>query len=198
MARYQINGITRYMGVGSAFDFDLGQARERNSRLVQQKLADAVDPLLARQSERAAKQAVAAKAMIFAEATRRFLEQHGAKWDSRKHRAQWRSTLETYAEPIIGKLSVADIDVPLVLKVLEQPVEAARNYPAGPPWNARPETASRLRKRVENILDWATVAVPNGAVAKYGVSREIKRRALRQWEAAGLVVIERGSRKTRS
>jgi integrase len=154
VARYQINGVTRYMGLGSAFDFDLGQARERNSRLVRQKLADGVDPLLARQSERAAKQADAAKAMTFSEACRRFLEQHSAKWDSSKHRAQWQNTLKTYAAPIIGALPVAHIDVSLVLKVLEQPIEAARGFPGGLLWQARPETANRLRGRIETILDW--------------------------------------------
>jgi hypothetical protein len=69
--------------------------------------------------------------MTFAEACRRFLEQHSAKWDSAKHRAQWQSTLTTYATPILGPLPVADIDVPLVLQVLEQPVQASLGYPAG-------------------------------------------------------------------
>ena len=153
--RYQIDGVERWMGLGSARDFTLAEARERNRKLVRQKLADGIDPLLTRQAEHAAKLAAAAKAMTFAEATRRFLEQHGAKWDNPKHRAQWQSTLKTYAEPVIGVLPVADLDVPLVLKVLEQPVKAARNYPAGPLWNARPETANRLRGRIESVLDWA-------------------------------------------
>jgi integrase len=153
--RYQIDGIERWMGLGSAKDFSLAEARERNRKLVRQKLADGLDPLLTRRAEHAAKLAAAAKAMSFAEATRRFLEQHGAKWDSPKHRAQWQSTLKTYAEPVIGALSIADIDVPLVLKVLEQPVKAAHNYPAGPLWNTRPETANRLRGRIESVLDWA-------------------------------------------
>jgi integrase len=155
VARYQIDGVTRYMGLGSALAFDLRQARERNNRLVRQKLADGIDPLLARRSEHAAKLAEAAKAMTFAEACRRFLEQHGAKWASAKHAAQWRSTLETYAVPVIGRLPIADIDVPLVLKVLEQPVAAGHGYPAGSLWNTRQETGSRLRNRIENILDWA-------------------------------------------
>jgi integrase len=153
--RYQIDGAERWMGLGSARDFSLTEARERNRKLVRQKLADGIDPLLTRRAEHAAKLAAAAKSITFAEATRRFLEQHGAKWDSPKHRAQWQSTLKNYAEPVIGALPVADLDVPLVLKVLEQPVKAARNYPAGPLWNARPETANRLRGRIESVLDWA-------------------------------------------
>jgi integrase len=155
ISRYQLNGVERWMGLGSARDFTLAEARKRNRELVRQKLADGIDPLLTRQAERAAKLAAAAKAMTFAEACRRFLEQHGGKWGSSKHRAQWQNTLRVYAEPILGALPVAEIDVPLVLKVLEQPIEAALGNPAGSLWNARAETANRLRGRIESVLDWA-------------------------------------------
>jgi integrase len=183
VARYQLSGVARYMGLGSAFDFDLRQARERNSRLVRQKLADGTDPVLLRQSERATKLAAQAKLVTFSEATRRYLEQHGGKWESAKHRGQWESTLKVYAEPIIGKVPVGDIDVPLVLKVLEQPVGAARGFTAGPLWETRPETGSRLRSRLENILDWA------------------KGRGYRQgdnpaaWDVVGKVLPARGAKK---
>ena len=155
VTRYQIDGVARYMGLGSAFMFSLAEARERNRKLARQKIADGTDPVLVRRTEQAARRAAAAKAMPFTEATRRFLEQHGAKWESPKHRAQWSSTLKTYAEPILGALPVAEIDVPLVLKVLEQPVQAASGYQAGPLWETRPETGNRLRGRIESILDWA-------------------------------------------
>jgi integrase len=154
ISRYQIDGKVKFMGLGSARAFGLAEARERNRRLVRQKLADGIDPLLTRQTERAAQQAAAAKAVTFGEACRRYLEQHSAKWDSPKHRAQWQYTLDSYAGPIIGQLSVADIDVPLVLKVLEQPIAATRGNPAGPLWQVRTETANRLRSRIENVLDW--------------------------------------------
>ena len=155
VARYQVDGVTRYMGLGSAKTFNLAEARERNRRLVRQKVADGFDPVAIRRADRAARQASVAKVMTFAEATRRFLEQHNAKWESRKHRTQWQNTLRTYAEPTMGALPVAEIDVPLVLKALEQPVKAERGYPAGPLWSARPETANRLRGRIEAVLDWA-------------------------------------------
>jgi Arm DNA-binding domain len=155
VARYQIDGVTRYMGLGSAKTFNVAEARERNRKLVRQKLADGADPVAIRRANRAARQAEAAKLMTFTEASRRFLEQHNAKWASLKHRSQWENTIRAYAEPTIGTLPVADIDVPLVLKVLEQPVKAERGYPAGPLWSARPETANRLRGRVEAVLDWA-------------------------------------------
>ena len=79
------------MGLGSAKTFDLTEARERNRKLVRQKVADGVDPVGTRRADKAARQAEAVKAMIFAEATRRFLEQHNAKWESRKRRTSGRT-----------------------------------------------------------------------------------------------------------
>jgi integrase len=157
VSRYQLDGAIRYMGLGSAFDFSLAEARDRNRRLVRQKLADGIDPLLTRRAERAAAKAAAAKTVTFDEACRRFLEQHGGKWANPKHRKQWEATLRNYAAPIIGRQPVGNIDVPLVLKVLEQPVPAERNRPAGSLWATRKETASRLRGRIESVLDWAKV-----------------------------------------
>jgi integrase len=155
-ARYQIDGVIRYFGLGSAFNHTLVEARERNRRLVRQKLDDGVDPVLVRRAERIAKRSAKrpVEVMTFAQASRSYLDQHKAKW-GHKHATQWANTLKDYAEPVIGKLAVADIDVPLVLKVLEQPVAAEHRYPAGPLWDARPETAQRLRGRVESVLDWA-------------------------------------------
>ena len=75
----------------------------------------------------------------------------------RKHAAQWEATLATYAEPIIGALPVQAVDTALVMKVLEQEVRDALDKPTAPLWTARPETASRLRGRMESILDWAKV-----------------------------------------
>jgi roadblock/LC7 domain-containing protein len=154
VTRYQIDGVVRYVGPGSSFDFTLAEARARNRKLVRQKIADGTDPVLARRAEHAAKLAAAAKAMTFAEACRQYLAQHGGKWESPKHRKQWAYTLATYAEPVLGALSVADIDVPLVLKALERPVPAARGYAAGPLWETRPETGNRLRGRIESVLDY--------------------------------------------
>jgi hypothetical protein len=73
------------------------------------------------------------------------LAAHAAAWRNAKHAAQWRSTLKTYAEPVIGALAVQGIDTALVMKIVE------------PLWSKKPETASRLRGRIEAVLDWATV-----------------------------------------
>jgi integrase len=74
-----------------------------------------------------------------------YVASHRAGWRNPKHAAQWQATLATYAEPVIGDLSVQRIDTALVLKVLE------------PIWRVKPETAGRVRGRIESILDWAKV-----------------------------------------
>src|SRR5262249_9712250 len=97
-----------------------------------------------------------AKAMTFRQCADGYVASHRPSWRNADHAAQWSSTLATYADPIIGALPVQSIDTALVLKVLQQHVEAERG-PAGEFWQARPETASRLRGRIENVLDWARV-----------------------------------------
>src|SRR5258707_183231 len=75
----------------------------------------------------------------------KYIEAHRAAWRNQKHGSQWESTLETYARPVIGDLPVRDVDTELVLRVLE------------PIWVKKSETATRLRGRIERILDWARV-----------------------------------------
>jgi integrase len=154
--RYQIDGVERWMGLGSARTFTLAEARERNRKLVRQKIADKIDPVAVRRAEQAAQAAAAKKAITFSEAAYAFVEGNASAWRNAKHAAQWKKTLATYVEPIIGALSAANIDVTHVLKVLEQKVPAKNGYPAGTFWTARPETASRVRGRIEAVLDWAT------------------------------------------
>jgi len=158
--RFQLDGRARWMGLGSARTFDLAQARDRAKR-ERQKLADKTDPLEARRSERAAQKAAAAlavaKTMTFKQCAEKYIADNSGGWRNVKHAAQWKSTLTSYAYPVIGDLAVADINTGLVLKVLEQPIKAKRGYAEGTLWAARRETASRLRGRIETILGWATV-----------------------------------------
>jgi hypothetical protein len=144
LLRYERAGRERWMGLGPLHTFTLEEARAR-ARQARQQLADGVDPLDARKAERAERALDAAKAMTFAEATRQYFDQHERKWKNAKHRLQFLSSLEQYAFPTIGKLSVAAIDTGLVLKVIE------------PIWSTKTETASRVRGRIESVLDWATV-----------------------------------------
>jgi hypothetical protein len=82
--------------------------------------------------------------MTFAECAKLYIALHKAGWKSAKHAAQWPSSLATYVYPALVSLSVQDVDVGLVMKVLE------------PIWSKKPETASRVRGRIEAVLDWAT------------------------------------------
>ena len=86
----------------------------------------------------------AAATITFRDCAERYIEAHAKGWRNGKHRQQWRNTLETYAYPVIGDLPVAAIDTGLVMQIIE------------PIWTTKTETASRLRGRIESVLDWAT------------------------------------------
>ena len=143
--RYVRAGKMREMGLGPASGraaISLADAR-RKARTLHDIHREGRDPLEERKAGRALQAAEAAKAVTFAEAADRFITAHRAGWRNAKHASQWSATLVAYAYPVIGSLPVNQIDTGLVLKVLE------------PIWNGKPETASRLRGRIESVLDWA-------------------------------------------
>ena len=152
LLRYERSDRERWMGLGALTDFGLKEARAR-AKAKRQLLADGIDPLEQKKADKAAKALAAAKAITFSEAAQSYFDQHARKWSNAKHRAQFLSTLTEYAFPKIGKLAVADVDTGAVLKVLEQKHE---NYPDQRLWDAVPETASRLRGRIEKVLAWGT------------------------------------------
>ena len=84
------------------------------------------------------------KAPTFDECAKQYIAAHESGWKNDKHIAQWKSTLEIYCGPVIGKKRVDEITIEDVLKVLK------------PIWTSKPETASRLRGRIEKVLGWAT------------------------------------------
>lgn len=141
--RYMLAGRPRKMGLGSVHTVPLKLARERaaEQRL---KLLDADDPIEVRKAERMEKLAASTSAMSFKEAAEGYIKAHKAGWSNIKHAGQWKATLETYVYPIFGDLAVQRVDTAMVLKVLETI------------WTEKPETATRVRGRVESILDWAT------------------------------------------
>jgi integrase len=141
--RYMLAGRPRWMGMGPLHTVSLAEARKRagEHRL---RRHDGIDPIEARRAERLQARLDAAKALTFKECADSYIKGHRAGWRNGKHAGQWEATLATYAEPVIGKLSVQAIDTALVLKCLE------------PIWTAKPETAGRVRGRIEAILDWAT------------------------------------------
>ncbi|HKD23470.1 MAG TPA: integrase arm-type DNA-binding domain-containing protein, partial [Rhizomicrobium sp.] len=141
--RFTINGRARYMGLGPLSLFGLKEARAKALDARRLKYQGA-DPVEARRQERAKQRLDAAKSMTFAEAAERYIASHKAGWRNAKHATQWTNTLNTYAGPTIGAIPVQAIDTSLVLRIVE------------PLWATKPETAGRLRGRIESILDWAT------------------------------------------
>lgn len=142
--RYMRHGRARQMGLGPLHTVNLAEARVR-ARQARMLLLEGFDPIDVKHETSAAARIAAAKDKTFAECANEFLRVKLDGFKNDKHRAQWRSTLEAYAFPVIGNISVAKIDTPLVLKVLR------------PIWDRAPETASRLRGRIERVLAWATV-----------------------------------------
>jgi integrase len=140
--RFMLNGRPRWMGMGPLHTVNLAEARKRAGEHRLQR-HDGIDPIEARRAARLQARLDAAKAITFRECADAYIKAHRPGWQNGKHAAQWEATLATYAEPVIGKLSVQAIDTALVLKVLE------------PIWGAKPETAGRVRGRIEAVLDWA-------------------------------------------
>src|SRR5262249_13716232 len=152
--RYSRGPRTREMGLGPLHTITLAEAREK-ARHARHLLLDGVDPLEAQRAARAQAKLEAAKATTFDQCAPAHIASPRAGWRNPVHAAQWETTLREYAGPIIGALPIAAIDTGLVMKVLQQSVEARRGEPAGEFWQAGPETASRLRGRIESVLDWA-------------------------------------------
>lgn len=142
--RFSIAGRRRDMGLGSAELVSLAEARGRAWEAKRQ-VVEGVDPIEARKAEAAALALEAAKAMTFQTCAEAYIASKRAGWKNAKHGAQWSATLETYAYPSIGALPIGDIDTGLVLRVLE------------PIWTTKTETASRVRGRLEAVLDYARV-----------------------------------------
>jgi integrase len=149
--RYMLKGCAREMGLGPLALYGLHDARAKalDARRLRH---EGVDPIEARRAARAKERLDTARVMTFKQCADSYIKAHRAGWRNAKHAAQWEATLATYAEPIIGGLPVQAVDTALVMKVLELEVRDATSL-----WTAKPETASRLRGRIESILDWAKV-----------------------------------------
>ncbi len=143
--RYAIGGRTHDMGLGSIHTINLVEARAR-ARKCRQLLLDGINPLEQRSSERTAQALESAKAVSFEECAHRFINAHRDSWRNGKHALQWPRSLAMHIFPTLGKIPVGAIDTPLIVKALSKV------------WDTAPETASRIRGRIEAILDWATVA----------------------------------------
>ena len=154
--RYQLNGKRRDIGLGtypdpsnetrSKRDLSLKAARSK-AAILQERISNGIDPIDAANTEREAKEAAAiteaAKQITFDNVAADYIAAHRPGWKNAKHAQQWENTLNTYASPFIGKLSPGEITTEHVLKVLQ------------PIWTTKPETASRVRNRIELVLDAA-------------------------------------------
>jgi integrase len=141
--RFKVDGKLREMGLGPTHTISLAEAREKALACRKARL-DGRDPIDERSASRLAAKLDAAKAMTFKACAERYIAAHKAGWRNPKHAAQWPATLGTYVYPVMGALPVRGVDVGLVLKAIE------------PIWTTKPETAGRVRGRIESILDYAT------------------------------------------
>jgi len=142
--RYKMNGTERRQGLGAYPDTTLEEARTL-ARASRKLKASGVDPLEHKRAEIERQRLEAANARTFKDCAEEYIKAKRAGWTNAKHQSQWINTLTTYAFPTIGDLPVQAIDGALVLKVLE------------PIWETKTETATRVRQRIEKVLDWATV-----------------------------------------
>ena len=137
--RFRIGGRRRYLGLGTARDVTLAEARQR-AATARAMLDAGQDPIDARNGRRAAAMLNAAKVLSFREAATAFIEAHSV---ASKSIGQWTASLDTYVNPVFGALPVQEIDTGLVMKVIE------------PLWTTKTVTAGRIRNRIERILNWA-------------------------------------------
>ena len=142
--RYMLDRRPRWMGLGPLALYGLQEARAK-ALDARRKRHEGIDPIEARRAERARQRLDAAKAVTFKQCAEAYINAHRAGWRNDKHAAQWGATLRPTLIPSIGALPVQAVDTGLVLKVLE------------PIWTTKPETASRVRGRIESILDFAKV-----------------------------------------
>ncbi|MEO7221077.1 MAG: tyrosine-type recombinase/integrase, partial [Devosia sp.] len=144
--RYSRDGENQWMGLGALADKPLTEARDE-AVMLRVLVKRGSDPMAEKREGAEVKskpKADKSKVPTFAECADRYIEAHRAGWKNDKHIAQWESTLRMYAGPVIGKKPVDQITVEDVLEVLK------------PIWTEKPETASRLRGRIEKVLGWAT------------------------------------------
>ena len=142
--RYVRAGKERMLGLGPTHTVGLAEARIR-ARAARLQLLDGIDPIEDRKAKKIAARVAAAKSMTFEQCAKGYYDQHASKWKSARTRAQFLTSLAQHAYPVFGSLPVAAIDTGLVLQVLE------------PMWAERTDLAQRVRTRIANVLDWASV-----------------------------------------
>jgi integrase-like protein/Arm domain-containing DNA-binding protein len=132
------------LGLDPYPDVTLSEARDLATR-ERKKIRQGIDPLTDKRARRIAARTAHENMLTFAECAELYIESQAPGWSNPKHVEQWRSTLKNLAGPIIGHLPVDQIDTALIVRCIE------------PIWTTKTETASRLRGRIESVLDWSAV-----------------------------------------
>ncbi len=143
--RYRRQGKLHDKGLGSSLALSLADAREAAARC-RRMLVDGIDPIQAMKEQRQAERLEQARSKTFRQCALEYIAQIKVQWKNEKHADQWINTLEVYACSVFGDVPVQDVETSLVYKALE------------PIWQTKNETASRVRGRIEKVLDWARVA----------------------------------------
>jgi integrase len=142
--RYMRHCAPHWHGLGSYDLVTLAEARDK-ALACRRLIREGGDPIDQARAEQTKTLREVASTMTFQECGKAYIAAHEPGWRNPKHRQQWRNTLTTYVYPMIGALPVQAVDTAMVMKILE------------PIWTAKPETAGRVRGRIESVLDWATV-----------------------------------------
>jgi len=169
--RYTLNGKTREMGLGSLNAVTLAQARDK-ARELRFVRTQGLDPIEARADHTRKQNLVRLNSKTFKQCADDYINTHRSEWNNPKHAQQWENTIETYANPTLGSMFVQEITSAHVKRVLD------------PIWTTKKETASRLRGRIEEILDAAKASGyrkgENPAAWKGNLSHLLAKRSARE------------------
>jgi hypothetical protein len=145
----------REMGLGALETRSLAEARKASLEL-RKMVMDGLDPAEERAKSKSTAVQAISNGITFVKAAALCIKSKRAEWKNIKHAEQWESTIATFVTPFIGKIRVDQITTGHIAKLLEQEIKKKSGEVEGPFWNVRTETATRVRQRIEVILDWCT------------------------------------------
>lgn len=146
----------RDLGLGGYPAVGLADAR-RKAQEAKDKLAQGIDPITEKREQRSTMLAARLAEITFEKAAQQYIEAKSGEWSNEKHGQQWTNTLTAYAFPVIGSLRVSDIERAHVLQVLEPLWFGDKNAELEKDRRPKIETGTRVRQRIESVLDWASV-----------------------------------------
>jgi integrase len=159
--RYMRHGRARQMGFGPLHTVSLAEARVR-AKAARQILLDGDDPIELKRKKRDEARSESAELMLFKDAAQRFLDLYDSGWKNAKHRQQWQNTLKAYAYPSLGGRPISAIDGALITEAL------------APIWQKKPETARRVKQRIERVVQWVKDGLP---LPRQSASKRVKHHA---------------------